>query len=249
LHELESTGAKIIVETDPRFVETFTRSFPNYVVRAQAFNSLSFESVYCDFDLQIPIGSLMRIYRSKLENFDKNCPYIVVDPSKKQKFMERLAPYRNKKLVGFCWRSGKLDPVRNLAYTMIEDWAEVVSMRAYEFVNLQYGECEQELERIEVVTHRRIHRWEDLNLKDDLDDVFALMSCLDVVVSVGTAVFPMAGALGRPVIMLGGAYWATFGATSGYPFFPSAQLTGLETGASMADELCKVPALLSIAHT
>jgi len=244
LHELESTGAKIIVETDPRFVETFTRSFPKYVVRAQAFNSLSFESVHCDFDLQIPIGALMRIYRSTLEDFDKNRPYIVVDPHKKQKFVERLAPYRDKKLVGFCWRSGKLDPVRNLNYTMIEDWADIVSMQDYDFVNLQYGECEQELQRLEKMTGREIIRWNDLNLKDDLDDVFALMSCLDFVVSVGTAVFPMAGACGRPSLMLGGAYWATLGSDRDYPFFPSSRITGMRVGGAVSEELSKVGPLL-----
>lgn len=244
LHELESTGAKIIVETDPRFVETFARSFPSFVVRAQAFNSLSFESVYSDFDLEIPIGSLMRIYRSKLEDFERNRPYIMVDPEKKQKFMERLAPYRDRKLVGFCWRSGKLDPVRNLTYTMIDDWEEVVSMRDYEFVNLQYGECEQELQRLEMMTSRQIIRWSDLNLKDDLDDVFALMSCLDYIVSVGTAVFPMAGACGKPALMLGRAYWATFGSDRYYPFFPASRITGAGMGVAVAEELTRVLPLL-----
>ena len=244
LHELESTGARIIMEADPRFVETFARSFPSFVLRAQAFNPLSFESVYCDFDLQIPIGSLMRIYRSKLEDFERNRPFIVVDPDKKIKFMERLAPYREKKLVGFCWRSGRLDPVRNLDYTMIDDWAEVVSMRGYEFVNLQYGECEQELQRIEMMTSRQIIRWNDLNLKDDLDDVFALMSCLDYVVSVGTAVFPMAGACGKPALLLGGAHWATLGSDHHYPFFPAARISGMLPGAAVAGELPKVAGLL-----
>ena len=244
LHELESTGANIIVETDPRFVETFARSFPNYVVRAQAFNSLSFESVHCDFDLQIPIGSLMRIYRSKLEDFDKSRPYIVVDPHKKQKFMERLAPYRDKKLVGFCWRSGKLDPVRNRGYTSIGDWADVFGEKGLGFVSLQYGETEQELNAISDATKTNIIAWPDLDLKNDLDDVFALIDCLDVVVTVATAVYPMAGAVGKEAILLGGRYWATFGSETRYPFFPTSRMTGDLNWSDPREELKKIPSML-----
>jgi ADP-heptose:LPS heptosyltransferase len=41
-----------------------------------------------------------------------------------------------------------------------------------------------------------IHTWPDIDLKQDLDEVAALTAALDLVVSVGTAVACMAGALG-----------------------------------------------------
>lgn len=244
LKELEVTGAKVIVETDPRFVETFARSFPNFTVRPQAFNTETNGALYTDFDYEIPIGSLLRLYRPTLGDFDKNRPYIKVDPEKRAKFNERLAKYRDKRLVGFCWRSGKLDPVRSLGYTNIEDWAELISQDDFTFVSLQYGNCEDEIQRVEQIACREVVRWSDLNLKDDLDDVFALISCLDFVVSVGTAVYPMAGAVGTRALMLGGRYWASLGSSTHYPFFPNSRLTGKPVGKPVYLELPKVRGML-----
>jgi hypothetical protein len=161
-----------------------------------------------------------------MKDFERNRPYIVVDPRKKQKFMERLAPYRDKKLVGFCWRSGKLDPTRNLGYTNILDWRDVLQRPGLQFVNLQYGECEQELQQAEKNFGVKVIRWRDLDLKEHLDDVFALMSCLDLVATVGTAVFPMAGSVGSKAIRVGGAGWVTFGDQFRDPFFRLSTLTG-----------------------
>jgi len=149
-----------------------------------------------------------------------------VDPHKKQKFMERLAPYRDKKLVGFCWRSGKLDPTRNLGYTSIFDWEPVLRLDEVRLVNLQYGDCEAELQAVEKRLGVSVIRWRDLDLKDHLDEVFALISCLDLVATVPTAVFPMAGAVGTEAVRIGGAGWATLGERYSDPFFPRSSLTG-----------------------
>ena len=230
LHELESTGARVILETDPRFVDIFRRSFPAFSVRAQAFNAATFEPVFSDYDVQIPIGSLMKIYRRSKESFKRNSPFLKVDPQKVENFRDRLSPYRGKHLVGICWRSGKIDPNRALSYSALDDWEEILQDANCEFVNLQYGDCEDELVRVESKVGRKIVRWDDLNLKDDLDDVFALMSCLTLVVSVSTAVFPMASSVGTRTLLLSGAYWATFGSFTEYPFFPKARVTGAHAG-------------------
>ena len=128
------------------------------------------------------------------------------------KFEERLAPYKDDyRLVGICWRSGKLDPVRNLSYTMLDEWGEVLQTQGFKFVNLQYGECEAELKEAEEKYGIEILRWPDLNLRNDLDDIFALMACLDAVASVQTAVLTMAGCAGAPSVGVKAGGWTAFG--------------------------------------
>jgi tetratricopeptide (TPR) repeat protein len=223
LHELEALGGKVIVECDKRLVETFTRSFPQYTVRAEAFlPDQGMQSAYKDFDLHVPLGSLMKYFRRDIKDFERSGAYIKADPAKVAKFSERLAPYKEDyRLVGICWRSGKLDPVRNLGYTTLDEWGEVLQTPGFKFINLQYGDCEAELQQAEEKHGVEILRWPDLNLKDDLDDVFALMHCLDAVASVQTAVLVMGGSVGVPTVGVKAGGWTSMGNDTS-PFFKAA---------------------------
>ena len=75
-------------------------------------------------------------------------------------------------------------------------------MKDVVWVNLQYGECEEECLEAEKEFGIEIVRWPDLDLKDDLDDVFALMSELDFVVTVATAVHHMAASTGVETLLI-----------------------------------------------
>jgi tetratricopeptide (TPR) repeat protein len=213
LHELAALGGEIIVECDARLVETFTRSFPAYRIRAEAFLPQAGNiSPNNDFDLHVPMGSLMKYFRRDKQSFTRSGAYVVAHSAYVEDFRQRLAPYQaNTRLVGICWRSGKLDPVRNLGYTTIDEWAPLLQMPGYTFVNLQYGDCESELQAIEQKLNIKILRWPDLNLKNDLDRVFALMHNLDAVVSVQTAVLTMAGSVGVPVVGVKAGGWTALG--------------------------------------
>jgi SAM-dependent methyltransferase len=67
------------------------------------------------------------------------------------------------------------------------------------FVNLQYGDCSQELAGIEQSLGVGIHQWADANPLKDLDDFAAQVAELDLVISIDNSTVHMAGALGVPV--------------------------------------------------
>jgi tetratricopeptide (TPR) repeat protein len=200
---------KIILEVDKRLVETMQRSFPTITVRAQNYGPPPyFEAIYHDYDYHLPLGSLMRYFRKTIDDFKTSGPYVQIDPVKKNKFSDRLTKYKGKLLIGICWRSGNIDALRALTYVGIMKWGELFSMKDVVWVNLQYGECEDECLEAEKQFGIEIVRWPDLNLKDDLDDVFALMSQLDYVVTVATAVHHMSASTGVETLLVtpGGAW-------------------------------------------
>ena len=230
LRELEAIDGNVIVECEVRLIETWSRSFPKFTFRPEAYyNNPKLMAYHNDFDYQIPIGSLCGIYRKQMSDFDRSGAFVVANPDRVADFSQRLHAAIERKeeklLVGICWRSGIIEPHRNNEYTLLSDWGPVFSLPNIEFVNLQYGPCEDELLEAEREWDIRIHRWPDLNLQNDLDGVFALMKCLDAVVTVQTSVNTMAGAVGLPVKTitpyLGG--WPNFG-TDRYPFFPKTQV-------------------------
>jgi tetratricopeptide (TPR) repeat protein len=86
----------------------------------------------------------------------------------------------------------------------------VLQTPGFKFVNLQYGECEVELREAEEKYGVEILRWPDLNLKDDLDNVFSIIRQLDFVISVQTAVLNMAACCGSPTFGLRLGGWTNF---------------------------------------
>ena len=67
-----------------------------------------------------------------------------------------------------------------------------------------------------------IHDWSDLDQRNDLEGVAALMTALDLVIGPTTTPQIMAGALGTPTWMLLTEFinWKNLG-TDGWPMFPS----------------------------
>ncbi len=235
LSQLEVGQGRVIIETDSRLVGALQRSFPRYLVRAYLSQiDANSASLSADFDCHLPIGSLPRFLMRSRAIYPKLGGYLQASPWQSGRFAQRLAQNEGKRLIGICWRSHKLSAIRNRKYTALADWVPVLSMPGTRFVSLQYGDCEDELTQIEKQLGMTILRWEDVNLKDDLEAVLGLMQNLDLVISTSTAVLPMAGALGRPAIYVGHSNWMLLGESNCYPWFSSVQPLLAATDSSVA---------------
>jgi len=224
IDKYKGTG-NIIYETDYRLVSVLQRSFPSINIRVQAFGPPpEFNAVTHDYDFHLPLASMMKYVRPKLEDYKHQKPYIKLDPFQIDKFKSRLTSFKDKILIGICWRSGNIDPLRNLHYLSIDKLGPLFNNKNFQIVNLQYGDCEDELILAEKYFGINILRWSDLNLKDDFDGTFALMEQLDFIVTVGTSVHEMGGAIGAKTLFFtppGG--WHSFGQKH-HVWFPSIKI-------------------------
>jgi tetratricopeptide (TPR) repeat protein len=216
----------VILECDSRLVKIAQRSFPEFKVRSYSFDADG-QPTCSDYDYQIPIGSLNKILRTSISDYDNEKPYLVACNESMHIFDELINANNGKVLIGLCWRSGLITTERSINYIPLEEWDEIFSIPNAVFVNLQYGECEEELTNAEQKFNVQIHRWPSIDLKNDLETVFSLISKLTVVVTAGTAVSSMAFSVGTPTLTfytkrdwfnLGTDYypWSCFNK----PFFP-----------------------------
>jgi tetratricopeptide (TPR) repeat protein len=212
----------LIFECDHRLVPIFSRTYPDITVREHSYDQLNFyKQKLQDFNHQIPIANLCCIHRDNISKFPIKNPILKVDPEIKKIYQDRLCEFNGKILIGICWRSGVMTPARNSAYTSILDWKSIFSIPNASFINLQYGECEDEIRKAEEKFNVQIIRWNDLDLKNDLDNVMGLIDCLDYIVTAGTAVLSMAGSLGKKTfVFLNKPTWIMLGANN-YPWFNS----------------------------
>jgi Flp pilus assembly protein TadD len=146
------------------------------------------------FDFQLPFLSLPRVFKTRVENIPADVPYISVDPARAEKWTSRLASHRNLR-VGLAWAgtvTHNNDHNRSMSLAQLAPVAGVLNVSFY---SLQKGP--RAGQAANSPAGMKLIDWtEELN---DFADTAALISALDLVVSVDTSVVHVAGALARPV--------------------------------------------------
>ncbi len=229
--DLIGRAGKVILECDPRLAGLFTRSFPGAEVRAATGDP-------DDFDVHVAAGSLPLRLRTGLADFPaRSGGHLRADPARATAWRERLAESGPGLTVGICWRSRLRGAERDAGYTRLTQWGPVIAVPGVRFVNLQYDECAGEIAEAEARFGVPIRRFAALDLMNDLEEAAALTAALDLVVSAGTSVAEMAGALGVPVWRFGGrGEWTALG-TGCRPWYTSMRLFAPPPGGTMEGAL------------
>ncbi|WP_337187537.1 tetratricopeptide repeat protein [Phenylobacterium sp.] len=202
---------------EPRLVPLFARSFPTAHVTAHATRTAagrrrrSAPEVPREIQLWAPMASLMRRFRRGPDDFPQTSGYLRPEPA-------RVAHWRGwlgagPPAVGITWRSGKVLGDRRRYYPPTSDWIPLLKTPGVRFVNIQYGDCAEELAAFRAATGAAILEPPGLDLRDDLDDLAALTVALDQVVAVANATAALAGASGAALALLAPPHiWTDLGA-------------------------------------
>jgi hypothetical protein len=170
------------------------------------------------------MGSLPLYLRKREEDFPRHPGYLKADPARVAYWRQRLAGLGTGLKVGISWRGGTSKTRIRSRSIPLADWLPVLQQHGVDFVSLQYGDVADELEQLQQQHGIALPHWQDAI--DDYDETAALVSALDLVVSVCTAVIHLSGALGREVWILTPATpeWRyTFHGDS-LPWYPSSRL-------------------------
>lgn len=219
IREAMTTGAHLVLESEPRLVSLFARSFPEAEVVPRWW-PLHPRLVQNNIDFQIPAGSLPLMFRQSIADFPRHAGYLVPDPARVNYWRDWLRTLGDAPKIGISWRSMQKGGARNGFYSELSQWGEILQTKRVVFVNLQYGECTGELDEARLRFGVPIHEAPSLDLKDDLDDVAALMLAMDLVIAPKTSVSAMAGAIGAPTWLYTlNSDWTMLG-TDHLPWYP-----------------------------
>ena len=227
---------RLILAVEKRLVAMFQRGFPQAQVvphatyalgtrPARAVPALPDASVA---DVWTPLASLLREHRRSVAAFPDRIGWIGADPARVDHWREQLARLPGRK-VGLLWKSGIQKDARHRYFAAFEAWGPVLTQPGVTFVNLQYGDCAQELAQAQAAFGVEIWQPPGVDLKQDLDEVAALACALDLVVGFSNATFNIAAGCGAPawLITVPGS-WPRLGSPDRYPWYPQVRVFALE---------------------
>lgn len=221
---------KLTLAVEPRQVKLFQQSFPDAHVGAHATFRLHDRvtvrtAPFVDLetiDLWTPLGSLLRRFRPSVGAFPDRAAFLRADPARVASWRETLAALGPAPKVGVLWKSLRMDAARSRFFAAFDLWREVLATPGVQFVNLQYGDCGEELARAGA---EGLNSWNPpgINLKDDLDDVAALSCAVNLVIGPANATTNIAAACGATVWLLSApGDWPMLG-TDRHPWYPTAK--------------------------
>jgi hypothetical protein len=175
-----------------------------------------------EFDYWVPIMSIPGLLGITVENLPRIQSYMNADPALHAAWLARLGAKRRMR-VGISWsgrRDAWLNQHKGVPFETV--LAMIRSAPEYEWINLQIDVTDDE-ER--ALADAGVTRYP--GSITSFADTAALIMCLDVVVSVDTAITHLAGSLGRPVWVMLNQYscdWRWLLDRDSSPWYSTARL-------------------------
>lgn len=208
-----ATGGKVILEC-PGELLRLLESVPGIAQVVRAGDPLP------HFDVQLPLMSAPLVFGTSLETIPGKVPYLFVPPSRAKVWAARVDAYKGLK-VGIAWAGRpehKNDRRRSIPLRRFVELARLPGARLF---SLQMGAAATEL--AEEATYGII------DLTDKIvafADTAALVSSLDLVITVDTAVAHLAGAMGKSawVVLQPGSDWRWLIDRNDSPWYPTTRI-------------------------
>jgi hypothetical protein len=205
-------GAKVILEVHPGLA-TALRTLPGVSRLIEHGVALP------PFDLHCPLLSLPLAFDTDLDSIPASVPYVMPDPERVFAWRNRLGPRRVPR-IGIAWSGNphhREDRRRSIPLAAMADLLRDRTDREFHVVQNEIRHADR------VTLGGLAHVRDHAGLLRDFADTAALVSLLDVVITVDTAVAHLAGAMGWPVwVMLASVPdWRWMLQRDDSPWYPS----------------------------
>jgi Flp pilus assembly protein TadD len=188
-------GWQVLIECDSRLCPLLQRRLPGIsIIPTGHPDGMA-------ADCQIPMGSLPHALYPTVAPPASTGPHMIADPALVTGMREWLDQLPGGHRLGISWRSKNPDmgPGKSMNPSDLARFCQGMNIT---LVNLQYGECREDIERVRRELGVTIHEHPSLDRFNDIDGLAALVTALDSVLSTSNTTVHLAGALGVPVQVL-----------------------------------------------
>jgi hypothetical protein len=224
LPDVIARAGRCIIECSPRMAPVFARSFPAAQVRAYQRAHVPVSPAPAA-DYQIAIGDLGRFLRGDFAAFPRHHGYLKADAAKAAALRARYQAVKpGNVVVGLSWRSGNKD-IGVLKSADLAEWAAILGLPGLTFVNLQYGDSSVDVAAVRARLGVGIYHDDTVDPLKSMDDFFAQVAAMDLVISTSNTTIHAAGSLNVPVWLIdAGGLWYWFRERADSPWYPAMRI-------------------------
>ena len=212
-NEIIEKTKKCFFISDSRLVNLFKNSFPK-----GEFLSEDIFSKNTDLSKILPTARIQncnipKFLRKSFNDFPNKRNYLKPDKKKYEIWKKKLLNDSKGKLkIGLAWNSSSSDDFEskknvNKSKTLdapiefrLNEWEHFLCIDNIFLVNLMYKNVNKEINDFQTNNKKKIVTYKNLDIKNDIDNVAALLANLDIVISAQTWVGDFASALGTEVL-------------------------------------------------
>jgi len=199
LSDLIQNAQRVIVECSERLLPLFKRSFSEITFIARPENlEFQWSASLGDINFFIKLSELPRFYRNKLGDFPKILSKLSINPEKASQWRSQLKALPRAFNIGISWYGGSSDRTRGLRSIPLQQWSRLLNNQQANFINLQYGDHRDEVELFNRSNGTKLHTLVGFDAMYDIDNAAALISELDLVISIDNSTVHIAGSIGVP---------------------------------------------------
>lgn len=193
--DLAKDCKKVIYDAHPRLYTMFRRAFKDINVDVYGTRK-DHQVAWCmnyDIDYKVPIGSIAKHYRKKIEDFPRKS-YLTPDTKLFPIIETELVRLPKRKLnIGISWKGGTQKSSKDARVMPMNDMLPLFDNLDANFISLQYHEnVLHEIDKFTESTGKTIYHFKPI--VDDYDLTLALINKLDLVISVPQSVIHLCGA-------------------------------------------------------
>ncbi|MBU3585063.1 tetratricopeptide repeat protein [Polynucleobacter sp. AM-26B4] len=187
-----ATDNQITTLVDKRLVNIFSRSFPKV-----KFLSRGSHLEKSSFDYQIPMGSLAKLTIKNLLDVEKlSGQFLTTTPLATNKF-NNTAQFK----CGISWKSTNKE-IGNAKSIDLIDLKEIFNNSESDFINLQYGNVQDELAKVSSLSRNPIRQINGIDLFNDIDELLSIIESCNIIITTCNITAHLAGSIGKKTLLI-----------------------------------------------
>jgi Flp pilus assembly protein TadD len=190
----------LVYEVDRRLLGAYERAFPE--VRFVPYDEPPHEALQRASRV-LMAGSLPGLFRRSRSDFARQpIKLLSALPARAAHYRKLLARQGPGLKVALSWWSSRKDYPGPRKSAPLADFAPLLELAGVQFLDVQYGNTEEERAAVEKATGARLLRFDEVDYFNDLEELLALLEACDLVITTSNVTAHFAGALGKPTRLL-----------------------------------------------
>ena len=195
LRIVKNRVGNITLSIDIRLLPILSRSFPEVTFIDQ---NAPLDTRL--FDNQVQLGSLPIIMNMQPNMVGRRVPYLL-DNDVLTKALQNSPDQKKLLKCGVAWKSNNQKLGKNKSI-LLPDLNDIFQVDGYEFINLQYGDTQQEIKNLENNYGAQLTTIDDIDLFSNIDGLLSIIQTCDFIVTTSNVTAHLAGALGKTTFLL-----------------------------------------------